>query len=376
MKRAETLIYGVLLLVTLGAAWMVRNAEEPAEESGTVVFDPGAAGVTAMKWEDETSVATIEVSGKGDDLTTWVVAGKKEKIETPVESAGDDDDSAGDDDDSAGDDDDSAGGETTQPAKPKVEVTYGEPKLRRFPGNATAKKLVESFSPLEALRSFDQLDADALSEMGLDEPKGSLTVESGSGSVTFAIGDKAYGSSDTYVRIDGKDAVFLVSSKDLSPLRGAENRLIERVLVDAEEADLTAATLLIGGQPSGPKRVHSGRHDKNNSFWAAADAPEDKDTVFGGFMEKALGLRVSSFPADDEVPEEGSVESVFRLQLEVDGGPAQTLELGKRLDADKSTDDEDVYSWFARSTRTRDRWAVISKATGGDLADLLAEVAE
>lgn len=104
MKRLEAWLYGALLVVTLAVAWGVKNAEEPEEETSSVVFDPGAAGLQSLQWEDERSVATIEVTGSGDDRSTWVVAGRKERI-----VAGDDDDSAGDDDDSAGDDDDSAG---------------------------------------------------------------------------------------------------------------------------------------------------------------------------------------------------------------------------------------------------------------------------
>ena len=152
MKRIETWIYGVLLVATLGLAWSVRNAEEPEEKGKATVFEPGAGGINVMRWDGETAVATIEVSGKDDDLQTWVTAGKKEKIKTPVAQS-DDDDSGGDDDDSG--DDDSADAEASQPApepEPEVVVTYGEATLRSFPGNATAKKLIESFSPLTALR--------------------------------------------------------------------------------------------------------------------------------------------------------------------------------------------------------------------------------
>jgi hypothetical protein len=365
MKRLETLSYGALLLVTLAAAWMVRNAEEPEEETGAVVFDPGPAGIKSMVWDDETSVATIEAQGKGDDLSTWVIAGKKEKIETEVPA--DDDDSA-----DAGDDDSA---ETTQPAT-RTKVTYGEPILRQFPGNATANKLVESFSPLKALRTFEALDADALAQMGLDEPKGSLRVETASGTTTFEIGEKSYGSSDTYVRVAGKNTVFLVASKDLSPLRGAENRMVERVLLDAEDADITEAAITVGGAPAGAPRVHQGRHDKNNSFWASKSTPEEKDSVFGGFIEKVLQLRASSYPTDAEAPAESDLESVFAMTFEGERGALGTIELGRTVDAERSAGPETVYAFYARSDRTRQRWAQVSPATGGDLADQLNQLIE
>lgn len=373
MKRKETLIYGVLLFITLAVAWSIHHAEEPEEESGSVVFDPGA-GITSMSFENETSVATIEVQGTGDDLETWVIAGKKEKIETEVDLA-DDDDSA---DGSAGDDDSAAPeaeAETTQPAT-VTEITYGEPVLRQFPGNATAKKLVESFSPLEALRQFEGLDDDALSQMGLDTPKGSLTIEAASGSVTFEIGEKSYGSSDTYVRLVGNDAVFLVASKDLSPLRGAENRLVERVLLDADPADITQAAITVGGTQAGAKRLHQGRHDKRNSFWVPEDSPEEKDTVFGGFIEKVLELRASSFPTDADAPADDTVSGIFAMVFDGETAPLGTIELGRAVDDDKSSEDEIVYKYYARSVRTRNHWAQVSKANAGDLEDQLGQVIE
>ena len=381
MRRKETLVYGVLLSLTLGLAWSIHHAEEPEEEAGSVVFDPGA-GVTSMSFENETSVATIEVEGSGDDLETWITAGKKEKIETEVEIT----DAPADDDDSAeppSDDDDSAKesppkapeAESTQPTT-KTEITYGDPILRQFPGNASATKLVESFSPLKALRQFEGLDEDALSQMGLDAPKGSLTIESAAGSVTFEIGEKSYGSSDTYVRVAGNNTVFLVSSKDLSPLRGAENRLVDRILLDAESAEIAHATVTIGGVQTGAKRLHQGRHDKKNSFWVPEDNPDDKDTVFGGFVEKVLQLRASSFPTDVDAPAEQSVSGVFAMVFGGESSPLGTIELGRTVDDDKSSEDELVYKYFARSNRTRNRWAQVSKANAGDLEDQLSQIIE
>ena len=366
MKRLETWIYGVLLVVTLGLAWGIRTGEDVVEKSDAVVFDPGAVGITVMKWAGEREVATIEVSGKGDDLATWVTAGKRARIETPA--AGDDDDSA------QGDDDDSGDAEASQPA-PKTEVTYGEPVLRSFPGNATAQKLVESFSPLTALREFDSLDAAALEQMGLSDPKGSLEVEASSGTVRFDVGEKAYGSSDTYVRDSASGKVYLVASKDLSPLRGAENRLVERKLTTFEEGDVTEVQLSVQGAPAGPKRLHQGRHDKNNSFWSLAESPEDQDTVFGGFLDKVLQLRASTYPTADEAVDDATVEEVFGVEFSGEAGALDTLRLGRVKDTERSTDDEIVWKYVAQTQRTR-QWVIVSKATASDLADQFLQVVE
>ncbi len=369
MKRLETWIYGVLLVATLGLAWSVRTAEEPEEQGAALVFDPGPGGITVMRWDGEEELATIEVSGKGDALQTWVTAGKKEKIKTPKPTPGDDDDSGSDDDDSAV-------AEASQPAvKPEMDVTWGDAVLRSFPGNETAKKLVESFSPLNALREFDKLDPEALEQMGLDVPKGSLVVEASSGTVTFEVGEKAYGSSDTYMRNPRTGRVYLVASKDLSPLRGAENRLVERKLQDVEEPEMTGVQLSVQGAAVGPERVHQGRHDKNNSFWSLPDSPEDQDTVFGGFLEKVLQLRASTYPSDAEKPEEGAVEEVFAVQFNGEAGPLGTLRLGRVKDDERSTDSEIVWKYMARTERTR-QWVVVSSATASELADQFLQVVQ
>ncbi len=378
MKRIETWIYGVLLVVTLGLAWGVRNAEEPQEKGKTTVFDPGAGGISVMRWDGEAAVATIEVSGKDDDLQTWVTAGKKEKIKTPVPS--DDDDSGSDDDDSGSDDDDSAVAEASQPApapklEPEVVVTYGEPTVRSFPGNATAKKLIESFSPLTALREFDNLDAEALAQMGLDDPKGSLVVEASSGTVTFEVGEKAYGSSDTYVRDPASNRVYLVASKDLSPLRGAENRLVERKLNSFELADVAKVQLSVQGAPVGSERVHQGRHDKNNSFWSLPETPEQQDTVFGGFLDKVLQLRASNYPTEDEKPDDAAVDEVFGVTFSGEAGSLGTLRLGRVKDAERSEGDKVVWTHVARTERSR-QWVAVSGATAADLADQFLQVVE
>ena len=366
MKRLEPWIYGVLLVVTLAVAWGIRSGGDPVDKSDTVVFDPGAGGISVMRWEGEREVATIEVSGKGEGLQTWVTAGKKEKIETPK---------AGDDDDSGGDDDDSAVAEATQPAKVEMDVTFGDPIVRSFPGNATATKLVESFSPLTALREFDTLDADALEQMGLTDPKGSLVIEASSGTVTFQVGEKAYGSSDTYVRDGTAGRVYLVSSKDLSPLRGAENRLVERKLLTFEEADATELLLAVQGAPVGSKRVHQGRHDKNNSYWSLPDSPDDQDTVFDGFVDKLLQLRASTYPTPDEAPDDDAVEEVFTASFVGPSGPLDTLRLGRLHDEQRTTEDEIVWKYVARSERTR-QWVVVSKATASEIADVFLQVLE
>ena len=138
MKSIETWIYGVLLLVSLGLAynaWQSEGEDNSAADSrDVVVFDPGSGGAIELHWQGEKSVASVEIEGKGDDLRSWVSAGRRSKIAAPAAPA------AAGDDDSAGD----ASAETAEPPKP----VYGEAETRSFPGGKQVKELAARFAPL------------------------------------------------------------------------------------------------------------------------------------------------------------------------------------------------------------------------------------
>jgi hypothetical protein len=348
MKRAESWVFGGLLLVTLGLAYRTWKHEEPAAKSSVVVFDPGPNGVTALVWQDDKSIATVEVQGTGDEMETWVVAGRRPNA--PKD----------------GDDDDSAKEET--PAPPP-----GEPDLRRFPGNDQARDLAKSFAPLRALREFDKLDDESKKEMGLDKPEGTLTVKSAAGEMTFEIAGKAYGSTDTYLRKPGSEVVWLVASKDLGPLRGADTRLMERDVFGFGADEIVSVTLRDGtGREA--RGAQQGRHDKSNAFWTQPDKPEERDTVLGGLVEKVLQLRATSYPVDSEKPADGTVEVQLTASFVGESGELGKLELGRREDAKRSKPDEPAWEWLVRTTRTRDGWAVVAKGTAQDAVDALSSL--
>ncbi|GEM_PF-1590337 len=367
MKSSDHIIYAILLVLTLGVAYGTWKGEEPEEKSSVVVFEP-TGGLASLEWDGERNAATIEITGEGDDLETWVVAGRKEKVEGPaLPPPTGDDDSAAEAVAGAGDDD-SADATAEEEPTPAPKPEYGEPVFKSFPGNEQAKKLVTSLSPLSALRRFDDLDADALEQMGLNESNGTLTLEDGTGkTASFEVGSKAYGSNDTYVRVAGGNTVYLVSSKVLGPLRGAETRLMERNIFGFEEEDATAATVSTG--VASVSFSHQGRHDKANAFWARPDALETRDTPAQGFVEKVFQLRATAYQTEDETVAEGDLETMVTVSLEREEGDPGSVALARSVDAEKSTDDETIYVWWAKTHRTRDQWVKVSRSTASDLAE-------
>jgi len=362
MKAIETWIYGMLLLISLGLAynaWQGDGEDNSAADShDVVVFDPGSGGPMELHWQGETSVASVVIEGKGDDLRSWVSAGKRSKIAGPAAPA-----SAGDDDSA-----DDASAVPDEPPKP----VYGEAKTRSFPGGKQVKELAARFAPLRAMRRFDDLGPESLEEMGLSEPEASLSVTSATGkTLELQVGSKAYGSSDTYVRNEQSGTVYLLNSKVLGPLRSAESRLMERKIlgfpaVDAKEATLVAA--------AGSSRTlsHQGTHDEDNAYWADPASADELDTTLDGFMKKIFQLRATAYPKDDERLANESVESLFRISFS--GGRDRHVELGRVLNEKRSKADEPAYDWHARTHLTRDLWVKVSRTAGRELSDALDDV--
>lgn len=348
MKAQETWIYAILLVIAVGLSWSSWRTEEVETKTSVDVFDPGAS-IRTIRWEGEKNVAELMIEGKGDERAVWVKAGRKERLPAPE-----------------GDDDDSAGAPTEPP-----EPAYGEAKITEFPGNEQAVTLVDSFSPLKALRQFGALGAETLAEMGLDEPSATLHIEGASRSITLDVGSKAYGSSDTYVKDQAGGTVYLISSKVVGPLRGAESRLVERNLFAFEAADVAAVTV-VGATGGEAVATHEGRHDKDNAFWADPADASTVDTARDALLGKVFQLRASTWLPVDERIADGDVDPLLSVAFSGDAGPLGRLEVARAVDVEKSRGDEPVYDYYARAERTRGQWVKVSRSTGTELVDALS----
>ncbi|MBJ94147.1 MAG: hypothetical protein CMP23_06665 [Rickettsiales bacterium] len=353
----ETTFYGVALIISLLLCWSSWKSESSGQQQTNqgpiVVFEPGSGGLSELHWRGEKAVASLSFAGKGEEQTAWVQAGKRERIEGPQTAP-------------AGDDDDSAS-QAREPAKP----VYGEPALRSFPGGKQVAELIERFKPLVALRKFNDLDAATLSEMGLDDPASSLTVSSLSGKkLELSIGDKAYGSSDTYALETGTANVYLLSSKVLGALRSAEGRLMERNILGFDAMEASEVRLSAPGG-STRKLRHEGTHDEANAYWSDPDAPEQQEST-DGFMKKLLNLRAIAYPLDTERISDDQVERILRADFP--GKPAAHIELGRVRDETRSKEDEPAWDWHARTQLTRDVWVKVSRNSGLELYDNLQKL--
>ena len=365
MRAGELGFYAAFLALAAVLAFSSWKGEAPIAKESVIIFDAGSGGLTTVQWDAERNVATLEVAGSGDGAEVWITAGRKQRLtaDEPEVASGDDDD-----------DDDSAGSVEVIEVEPETPapVEYGEPELTSFPGSSQAVSLVERLSTLTALRQFDGLTDEELAGMGLDDPEGSITLTSGSKTLTLAIGSKAYGSSDTYARLGDSATAYLLSSKDLGSLRSASSSLRDRDLLGFEPTDAVSAQIQAPDAPA-TEAAHQGRHDKDNSFWSSPDE-EERDAVLDGFMKSVLAVKASSYLQAEEMPTEAELTPIVAVQFVGEAGPLGALELSKRIDEERTKDDEVVYQYFARSHRLRGGWAKVSRTTVEEVADALPGV--
>jgi hypothetical protein len=361
MKPSEVRIYGLLLLVALGfsyAAW--QGEDTPSSSEVVVVFDPGKAGATSIDWTGERSAAHLEFSGPVDDADVWITAGRRQRIAAPApipeEKASEE---------NQGDSEGSP--EEQEDAKP----VYGEPELTSFPGNTTASGLAEQFAPLTALRRFDGLNQEQLETMGLLTVSSRLLVDGGGRRLELEIGDKAYGSSDVYAREPGATTAYLLSRKVVGSLKSASTSLRDKNLFGFDPTEVAKASVVLPKKKAPVVAIHQGRHDKDNSFWSAANSAE-LDAGLDALVKRVFEAKAKRYLKRDELPVDADLEPIVSVAFEGDSRAVGAISFARRVNEERSVDGEVAYFWYARSSRSRDQWVEVSKAVGGDLVDALA----
>ncbi|RMD98343.1 MAG: DUF4340 domain-containing protein [Deltaproteobacteria bacterium] len=254
-------------------------------------------------------------------------------------------------------------------------IRYGEPEWRSFPGNQQARRLIEDFSPLKALRAFDDLPEETLSEMGFDDPEATLTIEAGNQKVRFEVGGKAYGSSNVYMRPEGSQRVYLVASRIITPLRFAEDRLLDRNPLGFEKKEVISVRIAQVGGEREIRLEQQGRHDPANAYWTKPGEGETRESLFDDFMEKVFLLRVVRYPKETEAPDPGRLEDLFEITFTGERGKLGDLVLSRMEDPEKSQDGQTRYTWYATTPHTRS-WAIVTARTAKDLAEMLPDLLE
>ncbi len=180
-----------------------------------------------------------------------------------------------------------------------VEVTTseagGESDTLGFPLGAYGGQVVDAFTDLRALRVLDSA-AVAGGGLGLDAPRGRVSIDFSNESRVLEIGDSVYGSSARYVRDADAGTVFVLSGDVLSPLLVGAEALRERQLHRFDMAQVARVRVELGD--AGPTLERLASRREGFLAWTDPDGDAEADAAFGDLMQRVATLAIAGFDGE------------------------------------------------------------------------------
>ena len=329
----SVLMYGGLLTLTLGVAWMRWVAEPEPDLDGQIVLLQGdAEDIETIIWKTEDSESVIEQKSDERGSYLWVNHTKwteqKPVVlpeDTPAEDAPAED----------------------APAEDAPAEDAPEPEVERVAENQAFKagekgaELLASLSPMMAIRRLEGVDDEKLESIGLSEPSGQMVVTRKGRTATLDVGGEAFGTRDIYLRDVEDGAIYLVDDETIRPLKYARTRLPDRTLYSIERKKVASASLsgTLGKTLAiGQKNAD----DTANAVWIRAASPIEEDEQLNTWMTQAMKLKGSTYASPDTPPE--GLVTQFSLTLTTEGGESETLEVLR---------EGEEGDWWGRSEHTR-----------------------
>ena len=336
--------YGLLLTLLLGLSWMDWTSPPEVDIGDKVMLVQGeSADLEKIIWKDEgKEEVVIERKTDASGAYLWATHTKWEEPKAPKPDPSKPADAATPADPSKATDAaapaDAAAtpAATPEPPKPAEKVA----KTTVFKAGEAGDKLVDSLSPMLAVRQLTDVPADKLTAYGLDAPKETVEIVRKGRSRVLELGGEVYGSKDRYVRDKESGNIYLVDGELLRPLKFARTRLPDRTLFSLEKDKVATAEVSSG--VGSLKITQKNAEDKEKATWVKSSAPDAVDEQLKTWMDKALQLKSTSYVAPDEVPTE--LQTRFKLTLKAADGHSETIEFQQA--GDKG-------DWYASSEYTR-----------------------
>jgi hypothetical protein len=193
-----------------------------------------------------------------------------------------------------------------------------EPSIKYFIAGDNGTKLLDSLSPLVAIRKLD-LNVDGAS-LGLSKPSATLSVKSNGNTRLFSIGDEAYGTKDLYVRDEASQEIFLIDDSKLRNLRQARTTLPNRAVFPKSPKEATSASL--NWQDKTVLLTHQNVQDAKKAKWIYTEKPEADATQVETWLSKALRTSVSRSTNPNE--DLTTLEPQFTISLTWENGSTST----------------------------------------------------
>jgi len=327
--------FGGLLAARLAVAWL-RFTAGPAQdyEDQIVRFQGAPEDIEKVVWKTEEDQTIIEQRADDYGNYLWVTNTRYEAPpedekgllpKPPQQEEGDGEEDPPEESSPDGEED----------APERIED------VRVFKGSENGDKLLESLSPMLAIRLLDDVDDSKLESIGLAEPKGEMQLIRKGRTATLEIGGEAVGTRDMYMRNTADGKIYLIDDQTIRSLKYARTRLPNRAITGFQKADVVKATLSL---PDGASLEVTQENplDPENARWARIATPDVEDARLETWMGKAIALKGTNY-ANPETPPEGLIPQ-FSLTLEDTKGTTETLEVLR-----EGEDGE----WWGRSPFTR-----------------------
>jgi hypothetical protein len=323
-------IYGGLLVVLSGAAWVKWTAAPAVELDGKVVMVDGSPDeLTRVVWlekDKDQAVIVRKTDGLGVyyevEQTRWTAPKPEKKPPAPAEDGAAAPDGATPDG-ATPDGAAPADGANPGDGDPPAEAPALEASVQHFKAGEKADELMASLAPILALRKLSELSPEQLETTGLDAAVESLELDRNGRVVRIQLGGEVYGTRDRYARIEGSPDVWLVDDELIKPLKYARTRLPDRELWSFEAKAIARAT--VSGGTGSVELLQKNAADPAQAAWVRAATPDAVDEQVKTWMEKALALKSVSYaePTDDL----SELQPVFSIRFEDEKGQSQTLEV-------------------------------------------------
>ena len=347
-------VFGGLLALLLGAAWMQYTAEPAVDLEGKVLLLPGDADeIERITWTSKGKDKAV-IERKSDDFGDylWVNYTRYEEVEpeepeepADAEALANDEPSSAEEstgEDGAADPPETAAAPEDAAAEADAaEPVYQVKEEKVFKVGERGDELVEALSPLLALRTIEA-DAERLETIGFNDVTERLEIVRKGRTQVLEFGGEVYGSRNRYARNPETQEVFLVDADSIRSLRFARTRLPDRTLWPYARPDVVAATLT---GPAGSLAVQQeNASDPDKATWVPRDDAAQVDAAqVETWMDKAFKLKAGSYEGGGQ--EANAPEERFSLVFEDSEGGSLVLTVEEDADG----------NWWGRSSHTRAR---------------------
>lgn len=310
------IVYGALLLGSLGWAYQTWTHADELELAEKVVILPGKAEqLTSVVYRGKDVELSIELREDERGRYAWGHAVPQAPAEPPPTPAD--------------------GSEPPPPPEPE-----------EFKVGKAGDPVLEALAPFVAKRRLEGVTEADLEALGLSpEPEATLEItREGKEPKYFELGTQVFGGANVYVRDPGDGAIYLVEAKLLRPLQAGSRTLPDRDLTGIDERKVERVTLRVDDRQATFEQHNP--DDVDARFWSVAGQAEASPEG-AAWVDKALRLRSTRYVLGDAMPTD--LAHAFDFVVEPEDGDPVTVEVLRSL----SSDEDGQEQFYARSEHTR-----------------------